>query len=91
VIEGVELDVAGVDWLNELNAHLRRRKFVVTLCLIPPNDLRYRLRLPPMFELLAFEARDGTTGSIAFAREALLLSVALKERRVTCGGGAVIV
>jgi len=91
VIEGVELDVAGVDWLNELNAHLRRRKFVATLCLIPPNDLRYRLRLPPMFELLTFEARDGTTGSIAFAREALLLSVALKERRVTCGGGAMIV
>jgi hypothetical protein len=91
VIEGVELDVSGVDWLNELNAHLRRRKFVATLCLIPPNDLRYRLRLPPMFELLTFEARDGTTGCIAFAREALLLSVALKERRVTCGGGAMIV
>jgi len=89
VIEGVELDVAGVDWLNELNAHLRRRKFVVTLCLIPPNDLRYRLRLPPMFELLTFEARDGTTGCIAFAREALLFSVALKERRVACGGGAI--
>ena len=43
-----------------------------------------------MFELLTFVARDGTTGSIAFAREALLLSVALKEQHVECGGGAVI-
>ncbi|MBN1887855.1 MAG: type I-D CRISPR-associated helicase Cas3' [Thermoflexales bacterium] len=91
VIDGVELDVSGVDWLNELNVHLRRRKFVATLCLIHPNDLRYRLRLPRMFELLPFVARDGAEGSIAFAREALLLSVALKERRVPCGGGAVIV
>lgn len=91
VIEGVELDMSGVDWLNDLNPHLRQRKFVATLCLIPPNDLRYRLRLPPMFDLLTFVARDGTTGSIAFAREALLLSVALKEQHVECGGGAVIV
>jgi CRISPR-associated endonuclease/helicase Cas3 len=91
VIDGVELDVAGVDWLNELNAHLRRRKFVATLCLIPPSDLRYRLRLPPMFELWEFRDRDDTLGSIAFARDALLLAVALKEQHVACGGGAVIV
>jgi hypothetical protein len=90
VIEGVELDVAGLDWLNELNAHLRRRKFVATLCLTPPGELRYRLRLPPMFDLMAFEARDGVTGSIAFAREALLLNVALKEHHVECGGNAII-
>jgi hypothetical protein len=91
VLDGVELDVAGVDWLSELNAHLRRRKFVATLCRIPPDDLRYRLRLPPMFEVLTFEARDGTIGSISFARQALLLSVALKERRIESGGGAMIV
>lgn len=91
VIEGVELEVSHVDWVNDLNPYLRRRKFVATVCLMPPNDLRYRLRLPPMFTVLPFVARDGTTGSIAFAREALLLSVALKERHVTSGGGAMIV
>ena len=91
VIEGVELEVPYADWVNDLNPHLRRRKFVATVCLMPPNDLRYCLRLPPMFEVLPFVARDGTTGSIAFAREALLLSVALKERHVLSGGGAVIV
>jgi len=87
----VELDVAGVDWPSELNPHLQRRKFVATLCLLHPNELRYRLRLPPLFEILPFEARDGVTGSIAFARQSLLLSVALKERRVEAGGGAMIV
>ena len=91
VIDGLELDVPYTDWVNDLNPHLRRRKFVATVCLMQPNELRYRLCLPPMFEVLPFVARDGTTGSIAFAREALLLSVALKERRVTSGGGAMIV
>ncbi len=91
VVDGVELDVAGVDWPSELNPHLQRRKFVATLCLLHPNELRYRLRLPPLFEILPFEARDGVTGSIAFARQSLLLSVALKERRVEAGGGAMIV
>jgi len=32
-----------------------------------------------------------STGSIAFAREALLLSVALQEQRVACEGGAMLV
>jgi CRISPR-associated endonuclease/helicase Cas3 len=90
VIDGAELDVPGVDWLNDINPHLRRRKFVATLCLIPPNDLHYRLRLPPMFEILPFESSDGMKGSVAFARDALLLSVALKERNIPCGGGAII-
>jgi hypothetical protein len=87
----VELDAPGVEWLNDINPHLRRRKFVATLCPIPPNDLRYRLRLPPMFETLPFESSDGAKGSIAFARDALLLNVALKELNIFCGGGAIIV
>jgi len=57
------------------------------LAMYPTNELARDQET----QLLTFEARDGTTGCIAFAREALLLSVALKERRVTCGGGAMIV
>lgn len=91
VIDGVELDMSGVDWLSDLNDHLRRRKFVVTICLLTPDELRYRLYLPPMFGLWPCEGKDGVLGSIAFARDALLLNVALKERRIVCGGGAVIV
>jgi hypothetical protein len=81
---------ANLGWLGDLNPHLRRRKFVATVCLLHPNELPYRLRLPPLFEILPFEARDGVTGSIAFARAALLLSVALQERRLEAGGGAMI-
>ncbi len=89
VIEGIELDVTNVDWCNDLNPHLRRRKFVATVCLLPPHELRLRLRLPPMFQLLEFRDRDDTVGSIAFARDALLLNVALKARRLSSGGGAI--
>jgi len=57
------------------------------LAMYPTNELARDQET----QLLTFEARDDTTGCITFAREALLLSVALKERRVTCGGGAMIV
>lgn len=90
VIEGVTLNVPYVDWLNDLNRCLRQRKFVALLCLCEPRVLLNRLYLPPMFEIYPFVSRDGLTGSIAFAREALMLQVAIKERHFHCGGGAVI-
>lgn len=90
VIEGVTLAVDFVDWLNDLNRHLRGRKLVALLCLCEPKDLIYKLHLPPMFEIYRFVARDGLEGSIAFARDALMLQVALNERQFSCGGGAVI-
>ena len=90
VIEGVTLEVPFVDWLNDLNRHLRQRKFVALLCLCEPKELLNRLYLPPMFEVYPFVSRDSLPGSIAFAREALMLQVAIKERHFPCGGGAVI-
>ncbi|MBM4459098.1 MAG: type I-D CRISPR-associated helicase Cas3' [Chloroflexi bacterium] len=90
VIEGVTLVVDYVDWLNELNRRLRQRKFVALLCQGEPKELMNRLGLPPMFEIYKFISRDNLEGSIAFAREALMLQVALKERHFSCGGGAVI-
>ena len=90
VIEGVTLVVDYVDWLNELNQRLRRRKLVALLCQGEPRELLNLLGLPPLFELYKFVSRDNLGGSIAFAREALLLQVALKERHFSCGGGAVI-
>jgi len=70
---------------------MHRREYVALLCLCKPDDLRYRLHLPPLFELYPFVARDGTRGTIAFARDALLLHVAIKEKRFACGGGAMII
>ncbi|MBI5648971.1 MAG: type I-D CRISPR-associated helicase Cas3' [Chloroflexi bacterium] len=91
IVSRIELDVAGVPWVSEVNNHLHRREFVALLCLCKPDDLRYRLRLPPMFELYPFTARDQTQGTICFARDALLLHVAIKEKRFACGGGAMII
>ncbi len=91
VIDGVKLDVGGVDWLYDLNASLRKRKLVATVCLMPPTELRYRLKLPPMFEVMPFVDINGYSGSIAFARYALLLNVAIREQHLGCGGNAIIV
>ncbi len=90
VIDGVTLEVPFVHWLNDLNRHLRQRKLVALLCSCPPGEIINRLSLPPMFEMYPFISRDGLTGSVAFAREALLLHVAVKERRFPCGGTAII-
>lgn len=90
VITGVTLDIPATEWLNDLNRHLRQRQFVALLCLCPPKELIYKLRLPPMFEVYPFISRDGLEGSIAFARDALMLQVAVAEKRFSCGGGAMI-
>lgn len=90
VIDGITLAVPFVDWLNDLNSHLRQRKFVALLCLCAPKELIYKLHLPPMFEVYPFISRDGLEGSIAFARDALMLHVAIEERGFSCGGGAII-
>lgn len=70
------------EWLFDLNLYMRRRQFVVNLCRIHPAELRRKLSLPPMFGLFAYADTFGNTGSIAFARNALLLHVALYGRKL---------
>ena len=92
VLTKIRLDVEGVDWTNELNRYLERRQFVVTLCLSHPMELQRRLYLPPMFELHTFQSPlDGSSGTIAFARQALLLSIALQNGHIDCGGSGAMV
>lgn len=91
VLSKIELDMDNAPWLNELNRHMRQRKFVVTLCRAPRDDLRYRLYLPPMFQLHSFRSPiDNSEGSIAFGRYALLLNVALEQNRFDCGGSSAL-
>jgi CRISPR-associated endonuclease/helicase Cas3 len=90
VLSKIELNGDDLPWLNSLNRHLRQRKFVVTLCKVHPYDLRTQLYLPPMFSLYEFEAIDHK-GTIAFARHALLLHVALRSRQFDCGGSSAII
>lgn len=87
VVEHIEVDAAQVPELNRLNGALRRRKLVALLCLLHPAELARRLRLPWPFPLHRFCSRDGSEGSIAFGRQALLLEVALQGRPdIKCGG-----
>lgn len=90
LLDRIELDGDNLDWLGALNRLLSRRKLVVTLCQTAAADLRYRLYLPPLFELYDFRSMDNRVGAIAFARQALLLHVALQQRNHDCGGGAMI-
>ncbi len=90
VLNKIELNGDDMPWLNSLNRHLRQRKFVVTLCQTHPYELRTQLYLPPMFSIYEFEAMDHK-GSIAFARHALLLNVALQRRQFDCGGNSAII
>lgn len=90
VLQGIALELDQAEWLNDLNRHLAARKYVALLCLTDPQTLTKRLSLPPLFEIHKFISRDGLEGSIAFAREALMLQVAIQERRFPCGDGAVI-
>lgn len=92
ILSKIGLDVDGADWINALNRYLKKRQFVVTLCLTHPLELQRRLYLPPMFELYTFHSPlDGSSGTIAFARQALLLSIALQNGRFPCGGSSAIV
>jgi CRISPR-associated endonuclease/helicase Cas3 len=91
ILTKIRLNVEGVDWANDLNRYLERRQFVVTVCLDQQN-LQQRLYLPPMFELFPFQSPlDGSSGTIAFARNALLLSIALQNSRFDCGGSSAII
>lgn len=92
ILTKVRLDVDGADWTNELNRYLEKRQYLVTLCLTHPLELQRRLYLPPMFELHSFQSPlDGSPGTIAFARQALLLSIALQNGRFDCGGSSAII
>jgi len=90
VVKGVEIDYAGPPSPNQLNQRLVRRHFVALFCLLHPAELARRLGLPFPFPM-RFQSRDGIEGSVAFARQALLLEAALYRRPdIKCGGGAMI-
>ncbi|MBX3060969.1 MAG: type I-D CRISPR-associated helicase Cas3' [Anaerolineae bacterium] len=91
ILSKIELDMGGAPWLSDLNRHMRQRKFVVTLCRAARDDLRYGFYLPPMFQIHLFRSPlDNSEGSIAFGRYALLLNVALEQRRFDCGGSSAL-
>lgn len=90
-VKGIEVEYDGPPSPNRLNTKLVRHNFVALFCLMHPAELARRLRLPFPFPLYTFQSRDGMKGSVAFARQALLLETALRRRPdLKCGGGAMI-
>lgn len=86
VLQGLKVDLAGCPWLNELNRNLVGRKVVGLI--VPglhPIEVARRLRLPLLFPIYRYEDSNGVTGSIAFARQALLLDTMLRWRSLKTG------
>jgi hypothetical protein len=94
LLDGIQIYSAtpqSIPGYNALNRRLAQLKVPALVCLrFNPFELERRLRLPLLFAIYELETRDGLTGSIAFAREALLLHAALKQQRIDCGGNALI-
>jgi CRISPR-associated endonuclease/helicase Cas3 len=92
VFSGVKVVCSGVDWLNELNRHISARKVVgLVVKYKHPSELRRSFRLPSHFHLHAYQAINGESGTIAFARQALILDTALRYRRLSGSDNSAIV
>lgn len=79
-LRGLSLSLDGFDELNALNREIAKRPFVAIVVLKHPAELQRQLFLPWPFPIEKVIGRDGIQGSIAFAREALLLETAMRER-----------
>lgn len=80
VMSGIKVEASGIPWLNDLNRSLARRKIVGLL--IPgahPLEVQRKLHLPMLFPLYRYADVYGAEGSIAFARQALILDTALRR------------
>lgn len=90
-LKGLSLSIDGFDELNALNRLIAQRTFVAIVVLKHPAELQRQLFLPWPFPIEKLVGRDGIEGSIAFAREALLLETAMRERWLKSEvGGAII-
>jgi len=75
---GFRLSAPGVPEMTALNDQLEQQTLVaLLLCNEEPEAIRRRLRLGFQIDLFKFHSADGSTGSVAFARDALLLDSVL--------------
>lgn len=93
VLTGVGVDCGGHTFINDLNRTLRKRSVVATI--VPnqhPRDVQRQYYLPSTLSLFAYRHGDSDTpaGTIAFARDALLLDSRLFDQPLRGTGGAII-
>ncbi|MCC6975930.1 MAG: type I-D CRISPR-associated helicase Cas3' [Anaerolineae bacterium] len=80
-IQRVRVNAPGVPGMADLNHKLEARTLVAFMVRgEDPAALRRMLRLGLQLELYPFESTDNVTGSIAFARDALLLDTVWRRR-----------
>jgi len=94
VLQGVQIHAdfpQNIPDYNGINRRLGQRKVPALICLqYHPLQLKRNLNLPMLFPLYEFLSLDNLQGTIAFGRESLLLHTALKQKRLDCGGTALI-
>jgi hypothetical protein len=70
-------------WLNEVNRALKRQKLVCVISDKKPAELKQRLHLGALFQVVRLEDRNGSSYSILFGQEALLAETELYFRKAS--------
>ena len=81
VIEGITVLEPRAIWLNEVNRALRKQQLVCIVSDLNPVELKRGLRLGALFQVVRVEDKVGSSYSIAFGQEALLLDTELFFRK----------
>jgi len=81
VMEGITVLEPRAIWLNEVNRALRKQQLVCIVSDLNPVELKRGLRLGALFQVVRVEDKVGSSYSIAFGQEALLLDTELFFRK----------
>jgi len=81
VMEGIAVLEPRAIWLNEVNRALRKQQLVCIVSDLGPVELKRGLRLGALFQVVRVEDKVGSSYSIAFGQEALLLDTELFFRK----------
>lgn len=83
VLEGIAVLEPKATWLNEVNRSLKRQKLVCVISDKKPAELKQRLHLGALFQVVRLEDRNGSSYSILFGQEALLAETELYFRKAS--------
>ena len=83
VLRGFRVSVQGIPDINAINRVLERKPLLCLLSRLGVDELRARLRLPPLFPVYRLLDGQGMEFSVAFSKEALLLA----SQPLIFGGG----
>jgi len=81
VMEGITVLEPRAIWLDEVNRALRKQQLVCIVSDLNPVELKRGLRLGALFQVVRVEDKVGSSYSIAFGQEALLLDTELFFRK----------